>query len=120
MKHVATDKHREKFDVIAITRDAQAAMMTLRRGEVSDDEVSNEHPRCEQWLYVIAGAGAATVVHSRGRRRIVKLQAGSLLTIEKGERHQIRNTGWRQLKTINFYVPPAYTADGEVKKSAKK
>jgi mannose-6-phosphate isomerase-like protein (cupin superfamily) len=45
--------------------------------------------------------------------RTVKLAAGSLLIIGKGELHQIRNTGNRPMKTINFYAPPAYDDDGE-------
>jgi mannose-6-phosphate isomerase-like protein (cupin superfamily) len=32
--------------------------------------------------------------------------------IEKGEQHEIRNTGRVLLRTLNFYVPPAYRKDG--------
>jgi mannose-6-phosphate isomerase-like protein (cupin superfamily) len=36
------------------------------------------------------------------------------LLVERGDRHQIRNTGRRRpLKTLNFYMPPAYTEEGE-------
>jgi hypothetical protein len=28
------------------------------------------------------------------------------------ERHEIRNTGRAPLRTLNFYVPPAYRKDG--------
>jgi oxalate decarboxylase/phosphoglucose isomerase-like protein (cupin superfamily) len=35
------------------------------------------------------------------------------LVIEKGELHQIKNSGRRPLVTINWYVPPAYDAGGE-------
>jgi hypothetical protein len=31
----------------------------------------------------------------------------------RGERHEIRNTGRVLLRTLNFYVPPAYRKDGE-------
>ena len=41
------------------------------------------------------------------------LAAGSLLLIERGEAHEIRNTGRTPLKTVNFYSPPAYTRDGD-------
>lgn len=41
------------------------------------------------------------------------LQAGSLIAIERGQAHEIRNTGDTPLKTVNFYHPPAYDAQGE-------
>jgi mannose-6-phosphate isomerase-like protein (cupin superfamily) len=33
--------------------------------------------------------------------------------IEKGDTHEIRNTGRTPLETVNVYVPPAYRSDGE-------
>jgi oxalate decarboxylase/phosphoglucose isomerase-like protein (cupin superfamily) len=33
--------------------------------------------------------------------------------IERGDTHEIRNTGRTPLRTLNFYVPPAYTSDGD-------
>jgi oxalate decarboxylase/phosphoglucose isomerase-like protein (cupin superfamily) len=41
------------------------------------------------------------------------LRAGTLLLIERGERHEIRNTGRALLRTLNWYVPPAYDRDGD-------
>jgi len=35
-----------------------------------------------------------------------------LLLIERGDRHEIRNTGTIPLTTLNFYAPPAYTKAG--------
>src|ERR1043166_2673109 len=119
MKHNSTPKFRGKFEVIESTRAAQAAMMTLAPKATSDEEVSNEHPRSEQWLFVLAGSGTV-IIRSGGTQTAVTLKRGSLLTIEKGELHQIRNTGRQRLRTINFYVPPAYSKDGQVKRSAKK
>jgi mannose-6-phosphate isomerase-like protein (cupin superfamily) len=46
-----------------------------------------------------------------GRRR--RLRAGTLLLIERGTRHEIRNDGKTPLRTLNVYVPPAYGEDGE-------
>ena len=43
----------------------------------------------------------------------VRLQAGTVLLIERGETHEIRNTGATPLKTVNFYLPPAYNQAGE-------
>ena len=119
MKLFDTTKHRGEFEVLASTKLGQAAMMELKPGGASDEELSNEHPRSEQWLYVVSGSGSATVV-SGDRRRTVKLQPGMLLVIERRELHLITNTGKKPLLTINFYLPPAYTADGEVRPRAKR
>ena len=113
MKHIKTGKKRGKFNLLANTRELQAGMMTLRSGGASDDEPSNEHSSSEQWLFIIAGSGEAKIGKRRGQLRRVKLETGSLLVIEKGELHQILNTGKRSLRTINFYVPPAYDSEGE-------
>jgi mannose-6-phosphate isomerase-like protein (cupin superfamily) len=53
-----------------------------------------------------------------GRRHA--LSAGDLLLIEKKEKHQIRNTGRVLLRTLNFYVPPAYRKDGKALPRGKK
>ena len=113
MKHIKTGSKRGQFDVLAATRLAQAAKMTLRPGAASDDEPSNEHPHCEQWLFVISGTGEAIIGKRRGSLRRVELAANSLLVVEKGGLHQIKNTGRRRLVTINFYMPPAYEDSGE-------
>jgi oxalate decarboxylase/phosphoglucose isomerase-like protein (cupin superfamily) len=93
--------------------------MTLKPGKASDEEVTNEHPRSEQWLFVVSGIGSATVISVGGRCRMLKLKTGTVVAIEKGESHQICNAGRKPLRTINFYCPPAYTSDGDVKNSAK-
>ena len=41
------------------------------------------------------------------------LKEGSLMLIERGDEHEIRNTGRDMLRTLNIYVPPAYSDDGE-------
>ena len=33
--------------------------------------------------------------------------------IERGDLHEIKNTGREKLVTLNFYVPPAYSDDGD-------
>lgn len=113
MKHIRTGSKRRSFDVLTSTRLAQAAKMSLRAGGASDSRPSNEHPRSEQWLFVLAGTGEAVIQDRSGKVRRIKLGPNSLLVIERGERHQIKNTGRRQLATLNIYVPPAYTGDGE-------
>jgi mannose-6-phosphate isomerase-like protein (cupin superfamily) len=57
---------------------------------------------------VVGGTGVAIVEGER-----VELREGTLVLIERGERHEIRNTGETPLKTLNVYVPPAYTDDGD-------
>ena len=87
--------------------------MTLRPNAATDSRPSNEHPHCEQWVFVISGVGEATIGKSRRSMRRVPLRRNALLVIEKGELHQIKNTGRRALVAMNFYVPPAYDDEGE-------
>src|SRR4051794_921790 len=115
MRQIDTSKNHSLFKVLTSTASAQAAMMTLKAGESSSDELENEHPRCEQWLFVIAGQGTAQI-----EKHKVTIKQGTLLLIEKAEKHQITNTGKYPLVTINLYAPPAYRGDGQVKPSAKK
>jgi len=95
------------FRVAVGNRRSQAAEMVLPPGDCEGGP-DNRHRGADQWLYVLSGNGVATV-----NRRRYALRAGSLLLIERGDRHEIRNTGRTPLKTLNVYVPPAYTADGD-------
>lgn len=113
MRLIATGLRRGQFDLLFATRGAQAAKMTLRPKAASDSHPSNEHPHCEQWLFVISGVGEARIGKSRRSMRRVPLKRNALLVIEKGELHQIKNTGRRALVSMNFYVPPAYDDEGE-------
>ena len=114
MKHVSLAKRNSHFAVLLESDTTQAAVMNLKPGETSG-EFGNEHPKAEQWLYVISGSGQVRF----GKRRR-PLQEGSLVLIPRGETHQVINTSNRSvLRTLNFYVPPAYTNSGEVKKSVK-
>jgi len=83
--------------------------MVITPGDAEGD-ANNRHRGADQWLYVVSGTGRA-IVDSRP----VALRRGSLLLIERGQRHEVRNTGRSLLKTLNFYVPPAYTKDGNEK-----
>jgi mannose-6-phosphate isomerase-like protein (cupin superfamily) len=53
-----------------------------------------------------------------GRRQTLK--AGTLVLIERGITHEIRNDGRTLLKTLNLYVPPAHTAAGNPLRRGKK
>ncbi len=92
------------FHVLFGDKHAQAAQMTLAPG-TAEGGPDNRHRGADQWLFVVAGRGVATV----GGKR-VELRAGTLLLIERGETHEIRNTGRTPLRTLDVYVPPAYTA----------
>jgi mannose-6-phosphate isomerase-like protein (cupin superfamily) len=99
-------KFGKGFKVIVGNRRVQAAQMVIEPGR-SEGGPSNRHRGSDQWLLVIAGTGAAIV---NGHRH--KLRPRSLLLIEHGERHEIRNTGQTALKTLNFYSPPGYSKGG--------
>lgn len=90
------------FNVLAGNQRSQAAEMVLDPGQ-STGGPDNRHTGSDQWLYVISGEGRATIA---GREHT--LNAGTLVLIEQGEAHEIANTGREPLRTINFYVPPAY------------
>src|SRR3569623_1669717 len=84
---------------------SQAAEMVSAPGDAEGD-AHNRHRGTDQWLFVVTGRGTVRV---NGKR--YSLAAGSLLLIEHGDRHEIKNTGGELLRTRNIYVPPAYSAD---------
>jgi mannose-6-phosphate isomerase-like protein (cupin superfamily) len=95
------------FRVVLGDTHSQSAQMTLGPGE-AEGGPDNRHKGADQWLYVVSDTGVAVV---NGER--VELREGTLLLIGRGEAHEIRNTGSGPLKTLNVYVPPAYTEEGE-------
>ena len=48
------------------------------------------------------------------------LREGTLMLIERGDRHEIRNTGRDLLRTLNIYVPPAYDSQGDELPAGKR
>ncbi len=95
------------FRVVMDNGRAQAAEMVIPPGDAEGDP-HNRHRGADQWLFVTDGTGVATV---NGRR--IALKAGTLLLIERGDEHEVRNTGRKPLTTLNLYVPPAYDAEGD-------
>jgi mannose-6-phosphate isomerase-like protein (cupin superfamily) len=95
------------FHVVLGDRHSQAAQMVLDAGQ-TEGGPDNRHRGADQWLFVVSGDGLAIIGDDR-----VPLHAGTLVLIQRGETHEIRNVGHQPLKTLNFYVPPAYTADGD-------
>jgi mannose-6-phosphate isomerase-like protein (cupin superfamily) len=106
MKRVQLDL-KKSFRVIRGNARAQAAQMVIAPGKAEGDP-RNRHRGADQWLYVVAGRGDAYV---KGRR--YKLVPRTLIFIAKGERHEIKNTGRKPLRTLNFYAPPAYSLSGD-------
>ncbi len=101
------------FRVAIANRRCQAAEMVIPPGE-AEGGPRNRHRGADQWLFVVAGTGVARVKH-----KSYPLREGTLLLIEHGEQHEIRNTGRDLLRTLNIYSPPAYTAAGDELPRAK-
>ena len=95
------------FRVVLGDERSQAAQMTLAPGD-TEGGPDNRHRDADQWLYVVSGEGLALVGGER-----VELREGTLVLIQRGETHEIRNTGREPLRTLNVYVPPAYTDEGD-------
>jgi mannose-6-phosphate isomerase-like protein (cupin superfamily) len=102
------------FRVVLGDEHSQAAQMTLGPGD-TEGGPDNRHRGADQWLYVFSGTGVAVV---NGER--VELREGTLVLSERGDRHEIRYTGDTPLKTLNVYVPPAYTEQGEELPAGRK
>ncbi|HZD55134.1 MAG TPA: cupin domain-containing protein [Anaerolineales bacterium] len=90
------------FRVLSSTSRSQVATMVIPPGG-STGGPNNKHAASDQWLYVLSGEGEATV---NGKE--IRFHPGTLLLIESGETHEIRNLGNEPLETLNIYAPPAY------------
>jgi mannose-6-phosphate isomerase-like protein (cupin superfamily) len=95
------------FRVVLGNERSQAAQMTLAPGDIEGGP-ENRHQGADPWLFVVAGTGEAVVNDEK-----IRLEPGTLLLIERGDHHEIRNTGKNPLRTLNFYLPPAYSVEGE-------
>lgn len=101
------------FRVAIGNKRSQAAEMVIEPGK-SEGGPHNRHRGADQWLYVLSGTGRARV---NGKN--YSLSAGTLLLIEHKDEHEVKNTGRTLLKTLNVYVPPAYTKNGDELPPAK-
>lgn len=90
------------FKVLESTPRSQIATMVLTP-KSSTGGPSNKHTGSDQWLYVLSGKGKAIV-----EGKAIPFKSGDILLIEKGETHEIINTGTGSLKTFSIYAPPAY------------
>src|SRR5262249_32525965 len=102
-----TVSFRQGFQILAGDQHSQAASMVIPPG-ASEGGSDNRHRGADQWLFIETGSGEA---HVNGHK--YPLAAGSLVLIQRGDKHEIRNTGTTPLRTLNIYVPPAYGANGE-------
>ena len=98
---------RKGFSVALKNKRAQAATMVIAPGD-SEGGPDNAHRGADQWLFVLSGSGVGLF---RGQKHPLKPR--TLLLIERGVKHEIRNTGTTPLKTLNLYVPPAYDSSGD-------
>lgn len=94
------------FSVALSNKRAQVATMVIGPGDCEGGP-DNKHRGADQWLFVRSGTGVAIL---GGRKHRIK--AGTIVLIERGTTHEIRNTGRTPLETLNVYVPPAYRSDG--------
>lgn len=98
---------KKGFRVAFSNRRGQVAEMVLSPGQ-AEGGPDNRHHGSDQWLFVVRGSGVARI---DGKNH--PLRAGTILLIEHGEHHEIRNTGRGLLQTLNIYTPPAYTKSGD-------
>ena len=101
------------FSVCGGNKRSQAATMVIAPGK-NQGGPDNNHRGADQWLFVVSGKGVATVTGNR-----IQLRTSTLLLIERGQNHEIKNTGGSDLVTLNFYVPPAYTKAADELPTAK-
>lgn len=102
------------FKVLIGDHHSQAAVMVVGPGaKVGGSD--NRHRGADQWIYIESGSGVAVI-----NGHPYPLERGSLMLIQRGDGHEIRNTGTGDLKTLNFYTPPAYDANGEELEAGKR
>lgn len=99
--------YRTGFHVLIGDDHSQAASMVIAP-DSREGSPENFHRGADQWVYVEDGVGEAVI---NGHK--YHLKPGTLLLIQRGDKHEIRNSGKGPLKTLNFYVPPAYSGDWE-------
>lgn len=97
---------KDNFKVLGGDK-CQIAVMNLAAGRTSG-EFGSEHPQSDQVMLILAGEASVRVGNET-----VAMKVGDLISIAAGELHQVRNAGLGELRTINFYAPKAYDADGE-------
>ena len=90
------------FHVLATSRKAQVATMTLAPGK-SSGRKGNEHPKSEQVLFVVEGEVLAELGEEKRT-----LRKGDAVIVPAGAPHRFSNPFGSPAVTFNVYAPPAY------------
>ena len=61
---------------------------------------AHSHPKSEELIYVMTGAGKVMIEGEVG-----EVRAGSAILFEKGKIHMLKNTGDIEMKVICFFAP---------------
>jgi mannose-6-phosphate isomerase-like protein (cupin superfamily) len=80
----------------------QIVLMTIPPGEEIGEET---HPDIDQMLFFVDGEGEAVLDGERS-----EVDAGRLVLVRSGVRHNFINTGDRPLRLITAYAPPEHPA----------
>lgn len=102
LRSTEVSRRNSEFETLTQGVSLQVANMVLPPGGESG-EYGTEHPVSDQVLIVTQGRGEATV-----EGELVSLGEGDTLLIRAGERHQVRNAGDTDFRSLNIYAPPAY------------
>ncbi len=94
--------------VIYTGRHCQLVLMSIPAGEEIGEEV---HARTDQILVVVAGDGEAIL-----DGQVQRADEHSVIFVKAGTRHNVKNTGHKDLKLFTIYSPPEH-ADGTVHKT---
>ena len=113
MNHVsniarATDENSYFRRVIFTGAKSQLVVMSIPPGGDIGMEI---HEHVEQTLFIRSGRGEASLDGD-----LMALEAGSVVVVEPGTEHDIRNTGDVDLKIFTIYAPPNHL-DGVVHKT---
>jgi len=89
--------------VYTVPGQLQVVLMSIRPGEEIGEEV---HPNISQFIRVESGEG---MVIANGKEYALK--DDSAVVIPKGVRHNVVNTGKKNLKLYSIYTPPEHPSD---------
>ncbi|MBP9747416.1 cupin domain-containing protein [Patescibacteria group bacterium] len=105
--HLATKASQNTHyrEVLYTGEHSQLVVMSIPAGEDIGEEV---HAATEQTLYIHAGSGQATL-----NEEIFSLNAGDVLVVSAGTKHNIRNVGDVPLSITTVYAPPHHI-DGRI------
>ena len=87
---------------------SQLVIMSLKQGEDIGEEV---HEKVDQLLFIVEGEGEAVI-----EDEIFGFDEHDVLFVPAGTRHNIKNTGDKELKLYTIYSPPEHE-DGLVQET---